>query len=111
MEIKVSISAIISIHDGKVNVNEILYETGKFCDSLKKGMAEKIIEHYQEAVINKMCEAEEELGIEEHIKKGIDEEVCKDKRYIRHGYREQKRKIKADFGEIEFGVMNIKCKG
>jgi hypothetical protein len=34
MEIKASISAKINIQDGQVNVNEILYETGRFGDSL-----------------------------------------------------------------------------
>lgn len=110
MEIKVSISAIISIHDGEVNVNEILYESGKFGDLLKKEMTEKIIEHYQESVINKMCKAEEGLEVE-HIKKETEDEICKGKRYTRHGYRKQKREVKTDFGKIEFCVMNVKCKG
>ena len=63
MEIKVSISKV-SIQNGQVNVNEILYEVGRFADLLKKKMAERIIEHYQEAVVSRMCETEEGLNIE-----------------------------------------------
>jgi len=110
MEIKISISALISIYDGKVNVNEILHESGKFGDLLKKKITEEIIEDYQETIVNKMCEDGDELRVE-HIRKGTKDEICSHKEYIQHGYRKQKRKIKLDFGEIEFDVMNVKCKG
>ena len=40
MEIMVSISAKVIIQDRDVNVNEILHESGKFGDLLKKVMAE-----------------------------------------------------------------------
>jgi hypothetical protein len=36
MELKVSLSARVIIQEGKVNVNEILQETGKFGDLLKE---------------------------------------------------------------------------
>jgi len=41
MEIKISISAKVSIQDGRVNVNEILYEADKFGNLLKKLIAEE----------------------------------------------------------------------
>lgn len=110
MEIKVSISAVINIQDGEVNVNEILYEAGRFGDVLKKQMAEKMIESYQEAMAGKMCDRKEGWVVE-HTKKGTDHEVCRGKLYIRHGYRRDSREIKADFGTISFRVQNVKCKG
>lgn len=110
MEIKGSISAVMDIEDGEVNVNEILYEAGRFGDLLKRQMAEKMIESYQEALVSKMCDREEGWVIE-HTKKGTDHEVCKEKVYIRHGYRKDKRQIKADFGKIGFRVQNVNCKG
>jgi hypothetical protein len=111
MEIKVSISARVSIQDGEVNVNEILYEAERFGDLLKKEMAKKIIEHYQEAiVVSRMCDTEEGWAVE-HTKKGTDEGVCKEKMYTRHGYRKNRREMKTDFGGIDFQVKNVECKG
>jgi hypothetical protein len=81
MEIMVSISARVIIREGKVNVNEILHEAGKFGDLLKKVMAEKIIEYYQEAVVSRMCDGEEGLTVE-HTRRGTRDTRYKEKNYI-----------------------------
>ena len=81
MEIMVSISARVIIREGKVNVNEILHEAGKFGGLLKKVMAEKIIKHYQEAVVSRMCDGEEGLTVE-HTRKGTKDTRCEEKNYI-----------------------------
>jgi len=109
MEIKISISAKVSIQDGRVNVNEILYEADKFGNLLKKLIAERIIEHYQSAVISRMCDTEEGLVVK-HVKKGGKSQICEEKRYTREGARSKKRGIKADFGELRVRIENVKCR-
>ena len=109
MEIMVSIPAKVIIRDGDVNVNEILHEAGKFGDLLKKVMAEKIIEHYQEAVVSRMCDGEEGLVVE-HTRRGTGDTRCEEKNYIRQGWRKNPRGVRTDFGDIVFKVRNVRCR-
>jgi hypothetical protein len=73
-------------------------------------MAERIIEHYQEAIVDKKCDAEEGLVLED-IRKNTDDELCEQKGYIRKGYRREERGIKTEFGEVRFRIEKVECKG
>jgi hypothetical protein len=88
---------------------EILHESGKFGDLLKKVIAEKIIEHYHKAVISRMCDGEKGLTVG-HTRRGTGDTRGEEKNYIGQGWRKNPRGVMTDFGDIVFKVRNVRCR-
>ena len=55
MEIRVRLEAVISLQDGKVNINEILHALAKWGNEMTIKVAEGAIDAYQRRVVELLC--------------------------------------------------------
>lgn len=108
MEIQVRLDAVISLQDGSVNINEILYAVGRWCREMTSKLAEGVIDAYQNRIVEMLCAGRGEAGWLPHDVKGSRGQTCAGGSY-RSGGKRERRGLRTELGKLSIETPQIIC--
>lgn len=112
MDSKIEIELGFNWKVGKVNLNEMVYRVDELVPGLVCQVLEKVIEDYQEVVVQRLSRAhssEARACLGRHQRKGEPGRSCRGRRVIRQGYRRDRRGIKSKYGTVRVRLQEVEC--
>ncbi|MCP4548082.1 MAG: hypothetical protein GY835_16585 [bacterium] len=106
------ISVEVKIAREGANINEILEAVGEAHSKLGVQLAEGVIEWLQEDVRNRLCRADRQAkkSLGRHSDKRSPPRRCRCRSFVKEGFRQHKRRLATDLGEIGFRVGRVSCR-
>lgn len=112
MEMETTISLTVSVAEEGANLNEICAAVRKtVMEEVAGRVAERIVAWMQEELRNRLTKKGKRKrrgeGRHERPEKG----GCRDRQFVKEGYRKEPRRVRTDIGEIAFPVGYVSCGG
>lgn len=108
MEIRVRLEAVVSLHDGEVNINEILHAVGKWGREMTVKIAQGTVDAYQERVVEMLCAGEGRGNWLPHEVRGCKGQMCLGSGY-RGGGKRERRGLRTEFGALSVATWQVIC--
>lgn len=108
MDIRVQLDAVLSLQDGAVNINEILFAVGRWCRELTLRLAEGTINEYQNRVVEMLCAGKGSASWLSHDMKRLKGQSCVGGSY-RSGGKRERRGLRTELGNLNLETPQIVC--
>ena len=108
MEIRVRLESVISLQDGDVNINEVLFAVGKWGREMTIKVAQGAIDAYQRRVVELLCAGEGRDNWLPHETKGCKGQMCMGGGY-RGGGKRERRNLRTELGALSVETWQVVC--
>jgi hypothetical protein len=101
----------VKVSEEGANVNEILQAARVARDQFGVHLTEAVIEWVQEVIRDRLCGGDRRAkkGLGSHEKKGEAGRKCGGRRFVKEGYRGDRRGLNTGLGWVEFSVGYVSC--
>lgn len=108
MEVRVRLEGVISLHDGEVNINEVLHAVGKWGHELTVKIAEGAVDAYQRRIVEMLCAGQGRENWLPHEMRGSKGQMCLGGGY-RGGGKREGRNLRTELGALRVETWQVVC--
>jgi len=108
MDIRVTLEGVVSIQNGRANLNEVLHAVGQWSHELTLKITQGVIEAYQSRIVEMLCAGEGHPSWVPHERHGEKGQMCVGGCY-RGGGKRERRLLRTELGPLSVETHQLVC--